>query len=272
MISATILADSVNTRGDRIATVQYTAHRFILAEVNTHRVFSRNARSSRAVPTARLIDEVRTNPALPVELARNQSGMVAGEALDDHDVRDAVTVWRSAARLAAGEAARLAAIGVHKQWANRVLEPFLYVHGIITSTSWSNFFRLRLAPDAQPEMQALARAIKGAMDGSAPVELADGEWHLPYIEERDVCAHGDDGMALAKLSAARCARVSYRPFDGSDSLDAELARADRLMAVGHWSPFEHQAQADAGDNAPETWRNFRGWCQFRAQVDGQSPG
>lgn len=262
MISASILADSVNIAGQRLTTVQYTAHRFVLAELNTHRVFSRNARSSRAVPTARLIDEVRTNPALPVELARNQSGMVAGEALDDNDVRNAVTVWRAAARLAAGEAARLAAIGVHKQWANRVLEPFLWVHGIISSTKWGNFFRLRLAPDAQPEMQALARAIRDAMDASEPVELDDGEWHLPYIAGAGLC---DD---LCMLSAARCARVSYAPFDGNDSYQREKERAEHLMKSGHWSPFEHQAQADALGCAPNWHRNFSGWAQHRAMIDG----
>lgn len=264
MISATILADSINSAGERLTTVQYTAHRFILAEINTHRVFSRNARSSRAVPTQKLIEEVIDHPAMPIELAENRPGMVAGDHLPPEDRDRAADEWARASRDAAVHAGRLAAIGIHKQWANRVLEPFLWVHGIISSTSWGNFFKLRLAPDAQPEMRALAEAIRAAMDGSKPVEVRAGGWHRPYINEADMCAYGNEPDTLSRLSAARCARVSYAPFDGDASHEAEIKRSGHLLRSGHWSPFEHQAYASPGDD----WRNFRGWRQYRAMIDG----
>lgn len=286
-ICAKVILDSVNETGNRLTTLQYTAPKFVLAQLNTHRALSKNARSSRAVPTKSLIDEVRRDPVIPIGLGRNQPGMVAGEQLIGSDRDAALTEWLLASNDAASHAEWLMLRGVHKQHAGRVLEPYLWTHGVISGTEWENFFDLRLADDAQPEMQALAQAINEAMEKSEPHVLMHGDWHLPYIQAEDI------GMAveveqfgevpatdlLRKLSVARCARVSYRPFDGNASWEREFERYEQLLRDRHWSPFEHQAtpdrQFDFGDivewNDPETHANFVGWKQNRHLVPLASP-
>ena len=64
-ISAKVVEDSISEAGKRITTLQLRMPKFILAEFNTHRVFSRSTASSRAIPTAKLIEMVRTNPLIP---------------------------------------------------------------------------------------------------------------------------------------------------------------------------------------------------------------
>jgi hypothetical protein len=274
MIAVKVLADSVSPQGVRLTTIEYTAHRFILAEINTHRIISKNARSSRAVPTKNLIEEVRYAPALPVEWGSNRPGMQAGSPISVEDAEQAELEWKKAAAQAALTAARLNNLNVHKQVVNRVLEPFMWVHGVMSSTSWSNLFDLRAHEDAQPEFRVLATKIQDALAASTPKPLHPGQWHLPYVtdDEREFAIGAGLDLVL-KLSVARCARVSYAPFDGVASWEKEIARAEKVRASGHWSPFEHQATPDETNDSqwkrPELHRNFSGWVQYRATVDGQ---
>lgn len=259
MISAKILADSIADAAPRLTTIQVTCHRFILAECNAHRVFSRNWRSSRAVPTARMIEEARTNPARPVEYGENCAGMFSKAGLGSEIAAAADDAWLAAAHAAADAAERLSAIGLHKQWATRPLEPFLWAHGIISSTDWDNFFKLRLAADAQPEIRALAVAMRDALDASTPQQIERGMWHVPFADQQ-VCEFGD----LTMVSAARCARVSYTGHDGKPTtVESDLALAGKLAESGHWSPFEHQATPGDGRG------NFRGWVQARQVMEGR---
>jgi thymidylate synthase ThyX len=257
-ITATVLADSVNPAGSRLTTLQLRFPRFILAEFNTHRVFSRNARSSRAVPTAKLIEEVRADPVIPVEWGKNRKGMSASEEIPGADRDVAVFAWRRAAHQACESARRMADRGVHKQIVNRLLEPWMWAHVVVSSTEWGNFFAQRLDPDAQPEMRRLAEAMADAMLLGVPRELGWGQWHLPYATE----AERLEEPTVAYVSAARCARVSYAPF-GADQADvkADAALADKLIASGHWSPFEHQAMAWPSSircgNFGESWEQHR---------------
>jgi hypothetical protein len=165
-------------------------------------------------------------------------------------------------------------VGLHKQWANRPLEWFSYVKLVVSATEWDNFFELRLHETAQPEIRMLAALMKESMDLSSPRLLRPGEWHLPYIEGSDRETVSDVG-ALAKISAARCARTSYMPPDGTPvdiSKDAKLA--DRLAEDKHFSPFEHQATPDISQSKdwcgwfPEQRRNFVGWIQHRSMIGG----
>ena len=263
-ISATVVADSVSEAGIRLTTLQVTMHRFVLAEFNTHRVFSRNFRSSRAVPVKKLLEEVRESPAIPVEWLSNQKGMQGGEELVGDNRKYVETVWRAAARSAASYAELMAKAGLHKSWANRVIEPFLYVHGVVTATEWDNFFELRDHPDAQPEIRALARAMRTAIDNSMPRFLLTGKaWHTPYINDGITLKdRGGLWKDCIKCSVARCARVSYKTHDDRfPNLQEDLDLYDRLMcsAPEHASPAEHQATPGTG------WMtgNFRGWLQFR---------
>jgi Thymidylate synthase complementing protein len=266
MITAKIIAHSVNADNDQIVTFELQYPRFIHGEVMTHRAFSRNAMSSRAIPVQKMIDQVRSNPAMPLKFMKNKPGM---QATEDFDPLDAVTVediWKEAAESAAGYAERLTRMNVHKQFANRVLEPYQWMRTIVTATEWDNFFELRCHPDAQPEFQALAAAMRDALDASESVLRFTGaterSWHLPYVLDGERQTLLVD--LLPKISAARCARVSYLTHDGNEpNVLADLALFDRLVGSTplHASPIEHQAKPLChGDRRSN---NFVGWKQFR---------
>lgn len=264
-ITATVIADSISAYGMRITTLQLKYPRFIHSEFMTHRVFSRNAASSRAIPVLKMIQQVRTDPAMPIHWGLNQPGMQAAKAHED--VEKVRAAWLDAAISATTYAAYLNHLGLHKQVVNRLLEPFQLMHTIVTATEWDNFFELRCHPDAQPEFQALANAIRTAMDQSSPVERtskiqrATASWHLPYVSD-DERAHLHP-YTLPKISAARCARVSYLKHDGTaPSIEDDMALFERLVGSKplHASPIEHQACA-AGSVSRS--RNFLGWYQYR---------
>lgn len=264
MIECQVIADSV-MGGTRITSVQVKYPRFILPQLNTHRVFSRSTASSRAVPTAKLIEMVRNEPVVPVHWGQNQAGMVAESEMDDARIAAAKTVWMEAADTAANIAQELAEIGVHKQVVNRVLEPFMWAETIITATEWDNFFKLRIADDAQPEIQALAKAIKKAMGESVPVERI---FHLPYLREDELDNTRWTYAQKAKISAARCARVSYLNHNKQmPSVDEDFALADRLIEAGHMSPFDHQVMFNNGEKYRNENRNFTNWKPFRAILE-----
>lgn len=284
-IEAKIIADSTSPAGKRLTTLQLCYPRFIHAEFMTHRVFSRNASSSRAIPVAKMIEQVRTNPAMPIHWGRNQAGMQAREELAGVGRDTARLAWMHAADAAAGHAQRLADLGAHKQIVNRILEPFLHISVVVTATEWDNFFELRRHPDAQPEIHELADRMWEAMQASTPKLLQPEEWHLPYVtdEERREAYHGPSQTPewglLRKVSAARCCRVSYLKHDGHRStIEEDLELCDRLAGARpiHASPFEHQATPDVlvpcGD-VRYVWEkshlhgNFVSWIQNRKLLE-----
>jgi hypothetical protein len=271
-IDAKIIADSISDSGKRITTIQLVLPRFILPELATHRVFSKSASSSRAVPIAKLIESARNNPAMPIHWGKNQPGMQADEEMDVLGQYRAKQMWMEARNEACKIAEGMMRLGVHKQTANRLLEPFLHISVILTGTEFSNFFELRCHKDAQPELQALAYAIRDAMDAK-PTPLPYGAWHLPYITDEDRKAHEEE--TLKKISAARCCRVSYLRHDGTPApIEEDLALCNRLVGSTprHSSPFEHVATPDRltrNSDSCATWDNqelhgnFVGWLQFR---------
>lgn len=271
MIEAKIIADSVSPDGKRITTLQVKFHRFILPEFNTHRVFSRNFSSSRAIPTKKLLEQVRNDPATPVHWGANQPGMQAERELEGDELKNAKFAWTRAAESAALMAETMSDLGAHKQIVNRIIEPYLWANGIVTSTEWDNWFELRAHPDAQPEIHELALRMQDAMAASTPRKLQIGEWHLPYITEEEmndpfyqIEANKLSNM-LAKISAARCCRVSYLKHDGSKAnKDEDLALFMRLAGAEplHASPLEHQATPSTY-NEKHLWGNFFGWTQYR---------
>lgn len=260
-IQAKVIADSINAQlGTRITTMSLVYHRYIHSEFMTHRVFSRNASSSRAVPIAKQIDLVEQNPMFPVEWGQNKPGMQAGEPLSRADQTLAEGVWAKALQDAVARARELKDLGVHKQIVNRILEPFSSISVIVTATEWNNFFDLRISPLAQPEIRVLAEKMREAMNKSNPLILLPHEMHLPFITDEERCRH--PAFELAKISAARCARVSYLNHDGlPPDVNKDMALAERLAADRHASVFEHQALPM---QAPSMCRNLRDWYQFRA--------
>lgn len=283
-ITAKVVAHSRVAGAPDLITLQLRYPRFIHAEFMTHRVFSRNASSSRAIPIERMIQDVIDDPAMPVAWGTNKPGMQAGEECTNPiwiegdpfgpDTRE--MAWLSAMTQAVIHARAFAAAGYHKQVVNRLLEPFGHISVVVTATEWDNFFALRCHPDADPTMRTLAEAMREVIAGStAEVLQHNWSWHLPYITEDDwrtdhVQSRRQDeaNMFLAMISAARCARVSYLNHDGSNpDIEKDLALAKRLLESRHMSPFEHQARPDPDGIGDYGWGNFTGWEQYRKMLE-----
>ncbi|CAB4121753.1 THY1 Predicted alternative thymidylate synthase [uncultured Caudovirales phage] len=270
MIEAKVIADSINKVGNRLTTLQLIYPRFIHSEVMTHRVFSRNASSSRAIPVKKMLDMVRNEPAMPIHWGKNQAGMQASEEFADAELKYAKSLWLHAANMAADVAEAMNELGLHKQVANRILEPFQHIHVVITATEFDNFMELRAHPDAQPEIHELATQMQNAISGSKPVErgwepLDKYDWHLPYVS--DVERAANSLADLLKISPARCCRVSYLKHDGtSSSIQDDILLCDRLAGSRpiHASPFEHQAVP--GSNS-DLYGNFKRWTQYRKLIE-----
>lgn len=293
-----VIADSIAENGIRLSTIELQAHRFVLSELNTHRVFSRNSASSRAIPVWKNLQQVIENPAMPLSWGKEQSGMQAGEELTGERLAEVQDLWRTAAANAVSVVRQLTATtkpgpageelpvdALHKSVANRLLEPFLWHKVIVTATDWEGFFEQRISPLAQAEIRVPAELTAEAMYASEPVFLGANEWHLPYVGDDDLSiveaiaqiantgGHTIEDLQpmLARISAARCARVSYLTHDGKRSIDADLELYDRLVsaAPAHWSPLEHVARPV--DRGALVRGNFRGWVQLRHDADPYLP-
>ncbi len=271
MFAKVVLASKPTNGAPPIITMHLRYPRIIHGEIMTHRKKSRNARSSRAVPVATMLKEIREEPFIPWHWGKNQKGMQASEECNERvltptadEGMQGVTrhsrerAWREGAQFAANLAEQFSIVGYHKQIANRLIEPFSFIDTLVTSTSWANFFHLRDHKDAEPHFQDLARLMLVAKEEANFQELRPGQWHLPYVTEEDVAAVEDylepysetthpTMPYLQKLSVARCARISYKPFDGDGSIERELERYEQLVGSDplHASPAEHQATPDS---------------------------
>ncbi len=263
-----ILIDSINSSGDRLTTFELTYPRFIHSEFMTHRMFSRNAASSRAIPIEKMIERVENDPVIPVYWGKNQKGMQAKEELDTISEAHAEKQWLISRDLAIDQAKRLIRLDVHKQIVNRLLEPWMWITVICSATAYENFFKLRCHPDAQPEIQKLAYMMRDEYNRNTPTVVKNGHWHLPLLEMdiRDWQAHNFAISDLCRISVGRCARVSYLTHHGTRDPQADIELHDRLLLSGHWSPFEHVAYAAPGKISG----NFHGWVQYRKQFEGES--
>lgn len=327
-ISAKIIADST-ANGIRITSVEAYYPRFIHAEELTHRLIyttpeelvyqaiadsvmydkdlSRNASSSRAIPVNKVIQAVIDDPAMPAKWFKNKPGMQGTEEIIGAERDELIGRWLEARDDAVKTARLMVEANVHKQHVNRLLEPWAHIRVLMTATNWSNFRALRDHADADPTINALAKAIGAAMDASVPQELKPGEWHLPYIVAQDVVdmidylrntiklMPTDDRIRerLIKLSVARCARTSYNLHDGNKpSIAKDLELYEKLVGSAplHASPAEHQATPDHDtgpvvigwiDNDPKKpqlgprWENpelhgnFTGWIQYRKTLPNE---
>jgi thymidylate synthase ThyX len=252
--------------------MQVTGHRFILAEFNTHRVFSRNSASSRAIPLIKQLKRLEEDgPMFPLSWPMEQSGMQGGEELTLTQRNFARMMWAKTAAMNMAAAKGLhEQLGIHKSVVNRLLEPFMSHTIIVTATAWMNFFDQRVSPLAQPEIRELATRMQEVYASSTPQTLRDGEWHLPYVEEEDWEAMsskfelGESMYPMAvMISAARCARVSYLTQEGKRDIDKDIELYDRLVTASprHWSPLEHVA-------TPWQWNHQEYAISF--EQDGQS--
>lgn len=258
---------------ENLWTFELTYPRYIHSEFMTHRVFSRNASSSRAIPVKRMIEQVRENTVVPPKIFMNQKGMVGETEADPVTTTAFHVLWEEAAENACKTAEMMERLGIHKQHVNRILEPFQYIKVIVTATDWYNFFVLRLAPDAQPEMRELANAIYDEMNryhnkavGVLELDKEHSVVSLPYITDEDIKEIGkEEYHTLMKISAARCARVSYNNHDGSKpDIKKDLELYGHLYNSKHMSPMEHACIRD------EDYRknaNLNGWKSLRYLIE-----
>lgn len=290
-ISATIIQDSI-CNGTRLTTFELEYPRFIHAEVMTHRMFSKSAASSRAIPVGKMIEHIKEHTAWPVFWGKNQPGMQAKEEIDN--IPEAKIAWRIARDDAIASAINLHdRKGLHKQISNRVTEAFQMMKIVMTGTEWANLLWLRDHEDAQPEFAELAGLISDALKDTRAKKLNPGELHVPYVSrvrnkgELEYSIHGDTLLSrfdALTVSASCCAQVSYRKSD--DSLEKAKQLCERLVGSGgpvHASPFEHQAWGmnlnieafEVGTTHVDTkgnlWSgNFKNWIQHRQTIEGHT--
>lgn len=244
----------------------------------THRAFSRNASSSRAIPIKTLIKDVMDDPFIPLHWGKHQKGMQA-EFENDEPVLVGFTnsvgvrqgrlqrreqAWLDLRDKAVFTAQSFADAGYHKQIINRLIEPFAHISVVVTATNFANWFALRDHPAAEPHIQLLAKAMWEQYQTNIPKLLKYGDWHLPFVTDEEQQKFPLEQSVQA--STARCARTSYRLHDGSfPPFEEDLKLYTDLMVSEplHASPSEHQATPDSMLFDTRLHGNFRGWIQHR---------
>lgn len=266
-VKAEILEWSQAATGGDVVTFLLEYPRWIHPQMMAHRMAARNAQSSRAVPTPKLLKWLDDNgPVKPMRWGSNKPGMVAGEDLQGYAAMQCNHQWMESYRAARNAVLFMTHAGCHKQTVNRLLEPFTTIKVVWTvQQEWlDHFFGLRLEHDAQPEIQALAQEMCRAMAefsaAGAIQTLNERQWHLPFVTDAEVTTYttDDDLLMLRKASAARCARASYLNFDGDRCLQKDVELYDRLAADKHFSPLEHVVRPRSGE-----WGIYDGWCSQR---------
>jgi thymidylate synthase ThyX len=287
-ITANIVADSINSSGNRITTFVVHFPRIVLAELNTHRALSKNSASSRAIPLEKMLEMVKTNPFIPIKFQKDHKGMQGTEYYDGEDHDKCIQDWLSA-RDAAVNAALNFKLPVTKQLRNRLLEPFMWHKVIITATDFENFFALRAHKDAEIHISELAYKMLDEYNKSIPTKLNVGQWHIPFGDRFDdakltnLVLELNNGIVLdmvgwfenevlelkKKISIARCARISYNNFEGNDDYLTDIKLFDRLVGniPRHMSPTEHVAMAlDTNTSIG----NLKGFKQYRYMFNDQN--
>lgn len=259
--SAEILNYVVTKSGDRLISFKLTMHRWVLSEFNTHRAFSRNSASSRAIPIHKMIELAETSDVAPVEWGKNCSGMSNKEIISEQSILASIqNEWEIARHNAIESARRLNNLNVHKQIVNRILEPFL-PHTVIATMdrqALEHFLMLRTSIEAQPEIRALALEMQRLYHSTRPGMLYDFQIYSPFGIYEWECLNmtevPDDqtGQYENKLmyspviyrDVSKCARISYLKHEETASEEKDENLFWKLFKAKHLSPFEHLALYD----------------------------
>ncbi len=244
-ITAKIILDSIcpTSKGkSRLITVQTTSPKWLDAEIEKHRMLSSNSSSSRALPVKAQLDAVATDPYIPQDVRHPEKGMQGHERIEhprgfELMVKDLASQTVSLLKL------REASTQYHKQHVNRYLEPFSIQSKVITGNyeAFQGMLKLRMSKFADPAIQRWAEAVDAAIKLSEPQKLGEWMWHLPYIDIEEM-GEVEDIRTLCLMSAARCAKVSYKNEGNTYPIAKEVKFAERLLRDQHMSPFEHQAK------------------------------
>jgi hypothetical protein len=218
-IQAKIIADSINKYGHRLTTYRLIYPRLILSQLNTAKMLSKNTASSRAIKLSENIDRILKDPFIPDSWVKNAPGMFCADTIDDID--EVKKIWIDSSINACNYARELVKHNLHKQYANRIIEPYMFSDTILSGTDFDNFFHLRISHDAQPEIQTLAELMYDEYEKSNPTLLTYGQWHLPYIDtifENNEIKYFVNGEQLdldtaIKVSVSCCGQVSYRKLN-----------------------------------------------------------
>jgi len=298
---AAVVADTKHPRvnatdADRLVTLVGRFPRSVLAEFNTHRVFSRNSASSRARNVKSVVEGVLQDPYVPL-FTENTPGMSGCFLRDAAAAQRAREDWLSARDSAVDAFLRVlmgaeydpglspmenldyyyaniyknpgvSSTGVHKQDVNRLLEPFMWHEVVFTSAHWENFFTLRCDFEhTYIPFYAFAVLVREALRVSTPTI---GEYHTPFLtgEEKNQLTgnmFADQGLLMKSSSVA--ANISYR--DAADT-QASIRLGERLLDAGHMSPFEHVAYASTALGTP-LGGNLGGlWDQYRRFLETEN--
>jgi len=255
--SVELVRDSVSIFDQRITTLKLVYPRIIHDEFLTHRAFSRNASSNRAIPLERILADLRDNYYIPNVFDQEKRGMSSDTPLPETLQKQAESLWIEGIEKTIETCKSLEGLGIHKQFINYLLLPYQYITVLVTATDWENFFNLRDSPEAHPEMRKLARRIREVMNVSTP-EIIEYGWHIPFCGSQILTCPSN----LVE-SVAYCARISYNAKK-KFTLEQNLDLARRLYKNKHMSPFEHIAKPVFGR---DRYANFTGWRSLRFFID-----
>lgn len=250
IIAKSTYIDPFSKEEHTLCTFKIRTPRIIWSEFMTHRAFSRNASSSRAIPFDKQISQYETDIAMPERFGKNQPGMQDCGADYKGSNASGAQIWCQAAESAFIYAKELWSQGYHKQVCNRVIEPYTMIDAIVSFTEGDNFYGLRIDEAADPTIRFLAWSMYEASETATADQIQPGEWHLPFIRREGEHYYAAEGVRLTlddaiKVSVSMCAQVSYRNSDSS--LEKAYKICHMLQGAGageliHASPFEHVAQ------------------------------
>lgn len=249
---------SINENGQTMATFILRMPRIILPEITRHRMFSFSVASSRAIPTKRMLSDLKEGKGFtPSTWRRNGKGMSPSEYLDSGTARKATLAWEYAKEVMIGIVEEMEKFEVSKEQVNRLIEPFLYIDMVLSGTDFNNYFELRCERSAQEEIRELAVEMERLYKITEPTLLKKGEFHIPMLLE------DEDNLSLEQKifsSTARCARASYSNFYGKKNFEDDKRLYTQLVSSKHFSPLEHIA---ISSDKNEKSGNLNGWKQWR---------
>jgi len=280
MIKAKIVQDSSLPTGERLITFNLRYGRIIHSELLRHRAASHSVKSSRAIPTKKYRKEAKTNPYIPVKFGTNQKGMQAGKQTSA-TASFGKKIWRMSANFACLAHSLMEKANIHKEVANRILEPYVWVEETLTieHDALLEIAALRIHPDAQEDIRKVVEEMMYEVENSTPLILDENQWHVPYVIRQvngNMVYKDNDGKNLTLdeaiiCSAARCARSSYANHDNSTTTyQNDQGLANKLIGSTpmHLSPFEHQARPFLNvEEKYEYSSNFRHFFQQRKAIE-----